>query len=123
MEPSKDPLAPANLTDGLDMTAEVHVDPSPNQDTSMVDIIPIQNMFEITNPTTEDTKKLQEIWDYIKDTTQSDMTSERLYSLRMLENRLSRPRLGESRLGKLYNFVKVNKEIQTNEKIRDSYLT
>lgn len=64
--------------------------------------------------------KLQEIWDYLsKD---SELTSERLYQLRMLENRLSPPKIGQSRLEKLHDYIKAQNIVEQAEKWRDGHL-
>lgn len=73
---------------------------------------------ELTN---KNQTMLQEIWDYLGKDSKSELTSERLYALRSLENRLSAPRLGQSRLFKIHGYIQAQREVERAEKWRDSH--
>lgn len=64
---------------------------------------------------------LNEIWEYLGEESKSELTSERLYALRQLENRLSPPRIGQSRLYKIHQYIKAQAEVQRAEKWRNSF--
>lgn len=79
------------------------------------DFLPLAGMMDITTPSTEDSGKLSEVWEYFKGEGKSN--SEILYAIKSLENRMAAPRLNETRLNKLYQWVKVRKDIESNEKL------
>lgn len=56
------------------------------------------------------------IWNYLGEQTKSELASERLDSLRQLENRLSPPKIGESRVGRLTQYIKSRQVVADAEK-------
>lgn len=73
---------------------------------------------ELTNKTQT---ALNEIWEYLGEESKSELTSERLYALRQLENRLAPPRIGQSRFYKIHQYVKAQQEVARAEKWRNSF--
>ena len=74
---------------------------------------------ELTNKTQT---ALNELWEYLGKESKSELTSERLYALRSLENRLSPPRLGQSRLNVVHNYILAQAEVSRAEEMRNSHL-
>ena len=76
---------------------------------------PLQGFLGVDRPTTEESQKLKEVWDFIE----GDSEADRLYKIQQLENRLGSPSLGQSRLDLVYEYAKLTKQITTLEKMRD----
>lgn len=74
---------------------------------------------ELTNKTQT---ALNEIWEWLGKESKSELTTERLYALRSLENRLSPPSVGQSRLIKIHNYILAQKEVERAEKWRDGFM-
>lgn len=73
---------------------------------------------ELTNPTQT---QLQEIWDFLGEDTSSELTSERLYALRTLENKLAPPKIGQTRLSKVHSYIQAQRVVKQAEKWRDAH--
>lgn len=82
------------------------------------DFLPLSGMMEIADPNKEDSEKLSTVWDYFKIDKKSN--AEILYAIKSLENRMAAPGLNETRLNKLYQWVRVRKDIESNEKLLNS---
>jgi len=82
------------------------------------DFQPLAGMMDIGEPSKEDSGKLSTVWEYFKGEGKSN--AEILYAIKSLENRMSAPGLNETRLNKLYQWVRVRKEIESNEKLLNS---
>ena len=85
---------------------------------SVQEFTPLSGMMDITEPSTEDSEKLSTVWDYFKG--ENKTNAEILYAIKSLENRMAAPGLNETRLNKLYQWVRVRKEIESNEKLLNS---
>jgi hypothetical protein len=83
---------------------------------------PLTGFLQVKDPTPEEQSQLKEIWDYVVGQTKSENTSERLYTLRHIEQRLAAPRLGQTRVSQLYQYVTSDKQAKSAEKLRDSFL-
>jgi len=74
---------------------------------------------ELTN---KNETTLNEIWEYLAKESKSELTSERLHALRVLESKLSPPKLGQSRLQKIAAYIQAQKVVDDAEKWRDGHL-
>lgn len=114
-----DPLIPTvEIERKEDGSAHVTVSESSQE----VIATPLTTFLQIQNPTSEEKNQLKEVWDYITAESKSDMTSERLMTLRHIEQRLAAPRLGQTRLAQLHQYVTTDKQVRSVEKLRDSFL-
>ena len=78
--------------------------------------LPLQGFLEIDSTDKETSDKLKDVWDYFnKDGKKSN--AEILYEIRSQENKMGGIGLNETRLGKIYQYVKIRKDIETNEKL------
>lgn len=82
------------------------------------DFLPLSGMMDISEPGKEDSEKLSTVWDYFKADGKSN--AEILYAIKSLENRMASPTLNETRLNKVYQWVRVRKDIESNEKLLNS---
>jgi len=96
------------------------VEVKPSETTGAIqEFTPLSGMMDITEPNKEDSEKLSTVWDYFKaDGKKSN--SEILYAIKSLENRMASPGLNETRLNKVYQWVRVRKDIESNEKLLNS---
>lgn len=95
------------------------VEVKPASDTSAPqDFLPLSGMMDISEPGKEDSEKLSTVWDYFKADGKSN--AEILYAIKSLENRMASPTLNETRLNKVYQWVRVRKDIESNEKLLNS---
>lgn len=105
---------------------EVTSEPDTNDDRPLQTrpYAPLMGFFNLDglNPSNKEDTVLQEIWDYLNETTKSELISEKLYSLRQLESRLGSPRVGESRWHKIHAYIKAQKMVEQSEKYRDALL-
>lgn len=79
---------------------------------------PLAGMMDINEPSKEESEKLSTVWDYFKGESKSN--AEILYAIKSLENRMAAPGLNETRINKLYQWVRVRKDIESNEKLLNS---
>lgn len=97
----------------------VDVEVTPNSNSGEVqDFLPLSGMMDIAEPSKEDSEKLSTVWNYFKGDGKSN--AEVLYAIKSLENRMQAPGLNESRLNKVYQWVRVRQEIESNEKLLNS---
>jgi hypothetical protein len=80
----------------------------------------LQDHFGIDKPTKEITEKLEKIWEFFGD--ESESIGDLMYKLRTQESRLGSPAIGQSRLNKVYQYVTISQRIKSDEKTRDSLL-
>lgn len=72
--------------------------------------------------TSETRDMLNNIWEYLGNESDSELTIDRLYALRQLENRLSPAKIGQSRLHRIHGYIQSQRAVEKMEKMRDSYL-
>lgn len=77
---------------------------------------PLQGFLEIDSPSSEDKDKLKEIWEYFNPDGKKT-ESEVLYAVKSTENRMGALGLGETRLNKIYQYARLRRDIETNEKL------
>lgn len=94
------------------------VEVKPSEAGVVQEFTPLSGMMDITEPSKEDSEKLSTVWDYFKGENKSN--AEILYAIKSLENRMAAPSLNESRLNKVYQWVRVRKDIESNEKLLNS---
>lgn len=95
--------------DGVDVSV------SPATAPVQVDGIKIANLLGITEANHEQTTQAKYINDYFYKEGMTD--AELMYAIKSVENRLGTLRMGETRLDKVYEYAKLRKEIDTNEKL------
>lgn len=78
--------------------------------------VQLQSFFHISSPSAEEAKQLEEVWDFFDGKSEV----ERLYQVKQLENRLGAPNIGETRFSKVYEYVKLTRQIKDMEKLRDA---
>ncbi len=78
----------------------------------------MKGYFGANNPTTEESKFLSEIARNLGTGDDVDL----LWEIKNLENRIGTPPLGMSRLQHVYNFMRINSQIQGLERERDLYV-
>jgi hypothetical protein len=79
---------------------------------------PLVSFLSIQDISKEDAERVKEVWDYFSKDSKS--TSEILYNIQSRENRMGGLALNESRLDKLHRWVRITKDIENNEKLRNS---
>jgi len=99
-------------------SGEVNVEVKQQTDGEPQHFLPLAGMMNIQEPSKEDSEKLSTVWDYFKGDGKSN--AEILYAIRSLENRMSAPGLNETRLNKVYQWVRIRKDIESNEKLLNS---
>jgi hypothetical protein len=110
------------------MSEEIEVTPKDNgtvnvevKDAGVVEVNdaqPLVSFLSIDDISKEDAERVKEVWDYFaKD---GKTTSEILYNIQSRENRMGGLQLNETRLDKLHRWVKITKDIENNEKLRNS---
>ena len=85
-----------------------------------VDFPQLKDYFNIESPTDAQKVKFAEIWEYFGE--ESKTIGDLMYKMRQLENRLGSPAIGETRMQKMYNYIKISKNIKDDEKRRDALL-
>ena len=93
----------------------VKVSVSPATAPVQVDGIKIANLLGITEANHAQTTQAKYINDYFYKEGMTD--AELMYAIKSVENRLGTLRMGETRLDKVYEYAKLRKEIDTNEKL------
>ena len=93
----------------------VDVSVSPATAPVQVDGIKVANLLGITEANHEQTTQAKYINDYFYKEGMTD--AELMYAIKSVENRLGTLRMGETRLDKVYEYAKLRKEIDTNEKL------
>lgn len=78
--------------------------------------VQLQSFFHIENPSKEEMQQLETVWDFFDGKTEV----EKLYQVKQLENRLGTPNIGETRFSKVYEYVKLTRQIRDMEKLRDA---
>jgi len=106
-----DLLAPSvELTDdGVEVRS-----PEIVEDTSRVELLPLQGFLGVEEPGARQRTQLKEIWDYFGEDSQG--TGDALYKIKMTEMKMTAPKLGESRLSKLASYVKLHIQMKDLEK-------
>jgi hypothetical protein len=89
---------------------------------AQVKATPLTDFLQMDNPTSKEQDQLKEVWEYVLDSTKSELRTEQLMAIRHIEQRLAPPRLGQTRLDQLYQYVKLDKQAKSVEKLRDSFL-
>lgn len=98
-----------------DTGAEVTVDQTTTP-SETVDYTPLQGMLNVEEPTTDDKDALKAVWDYFNPDGKKS-AAEVMWAVRDVENKLQPARMGETRLNKVYEYVRLRKDIETNEKL------
>lgn len=113
----------SELSDDIVVTPKdngaMDVEVKPSESTGVIqEFTPLSGMMDINEPSKEESEKLSTVWDYFKGENKSN--AEILYAIKSLENRMQAPSLNESRLNKVYQWVRVRKDIESNEKLLNS---
>lgn len=95
---------------------KMDVSVKPSESGEVKSYLPLQGFLELDTPSKEDSGKLQEIWDYFNPDGKKS-NAEVLYAIRSVENRMGGLGLNETRLGKIYQYARLRKDIETNEKL------
>lgn len=83
----------------------------------------IADRFNVTNPTKEESHKLQTIWDYIKARGSEKETRDLIWDVINLEGVVGSPRLGETRLDKVYKYVRLRvDEARIQEQLKNTVM-
>lgn len=102
------------VDDILDQPVEAGIKPTTTEYPQLKDY------FNLESPSDAQKEKFAEIWEYFGE--ESKSIGDLMYKMRNLENRLGSPAIGESRLQKMYNYIKISKDIKDDEKRRDALL-
>lgn len=78
--------------------------------------VQLQSFFHISSPSPEEQDQLQMVWEFFDGKDEV----EKLYQVKQLENRLGQPNIGETRFSKVYEYIKLTKQIKDLEKLRDA---
>lgn len=81
-----------------------------------VDYTPLQGMLSVTEPTTEDKDALKDVWAYFNPDGKKS-AAEVMWAVRDVESKLQPARMGETRLAKIYEYVKLRKNIENDERL------
>lgn len=81
-----------------------------------VDYTPIQGMLNVTEPTTGDKDALKDVWAYFNPDGKKS-AAEVMWAVRDVESKLQPARMGETRLAKIYEYVKLRKNIENDERL------
>lgn len=104
-----------NVSDNTNNVSQVTA-----QTSDPVQHLAIAQRFNITTPTKQEDKMLQEIWSFAAEKGQTNDISDIIWNVINLEGTIGAPRLGESRLDKLYRYVKLRRqEAQIQEELRN----
>lgn len=116
-----DPLLQVNVAETGEVQSAAVI--AANEDADKAEVAPLAGLLKIDHPTGKEQGQLAFIMAYLRENA-SDATniSALLWQLRDIENRLSAPRIGESRLSKIYNYVRLAREVKEREAERDSLL-
>jgi len=96
-----------------DQGVEVTVEPTAVES---VDYTPLQGMLNISEPTTGDKDALKDVWAYFNPDGKKS-AAEVMWAVRDVENKLQPARMGETRLAKIYEYVKLRKNIENDERL------
>lgn len=95
---------------GVDTTVER------TTDVERTDFTPLQGMLGVENATQEDKEQLKSVWDYFNPDGKKS-AAEVMWAVRDIENKLQPARLGETRFSKVLEYVKLRKNIETDERL------
>lgn len=112
-----DPLMQVDVADNGAVNVS-SVTPEVVTDIKNTETLPLQSMLGLYEPSGKERTQLQEIYDYLSQ--KSNGTGDLLYQFKQLEARMSPPKLGESRLGKVYNYVSLQRQIESAEQQRNA---
>lgn len=99
------------------MNDEIEITPNgPAMDVRVVSatsptLTPLHGYLAMYDADASTSDRIREVWDYFGD----EPIQDKLYEIRKLEDRLAPPKLGGTRLDKLYEYVKLTKEIGQRE--------
>lgn len=82
-----------------------------------VDSIKVVNLLGGDPNDTDGSSQAKFIRDYFYKEGMTD--AELMYAIKSVENRLGTLKMGETRLGKIYEYARLRKDIDTNEKLLD----
>ncbi len=85
-----------------------------------LEIIPLKQFFALPIPSTEESSQLKWIHEYFQDLN-TRSTIDMFLSIRNIESKLGMARLGETRLTRIYEYLKINRQLSDLEALRDSY--
>lgn len=97
-----------------DQGVDVNVERSTDHES--VDYTPIQGMLGVEEPTSSDKDNLKDVWTYFNPDGKKS-AAEVMWAVRDVENKLEPARMGETRLNKIYEYVKLRKTIEENERL------
>lgn len=81
-----------------------------DQPTSEIGHLSIAQRFNVENPSSEDEKKLSEIWNYVKQNSGKTDIPDLVWEVMHLENQIGTPRIGEARLDRIYRYCKLRRQ-------------
>lgn len=85
-----------------------------------IDYPQLTEYFNVESATDAQKEKMATIFDYFAE--ESKNLGDLMYKMRILESRLGSPAVGESRLQKMYNYVRITKDIKDKEQQRDALM-
>jgi hypothetical protein len=80
-----------------------------------IDSIKVANMLGIPEADKDQTIQAKFVSDYFHKEGMTD--ADLMYAIKSVENRLGTLKLGESRLSKVYEYARIRKDIETNQKL------
>ena len=83
-----------------------------------VDTTPVAGLLGVDSPSAKQKDQLNFIAGQVEAKDNADL----LFQLRSLEQRFAPPKLGETRLSVLYNYLRLQHQVKSAEKLRDTYL-
>lgn len=83
-------------------------------------LIPLKNFLDIDHPSTEDSSRLDWIYKFFQDQNTHSVT-DMFLNIRHIESKLGMAPVGETRLSRLYNYLKLTKQLSELEQLRNSY--
>lgn len=94
----------------------VEVSAEPATTAESVDYTPLQGMLGVSEPSTEDKDAMREVWEYFNPDGKKS-AAEVMWAVRDVENKLQPARMGETRLNKVFEYVRLRKDIANNERL------
>lgn len=85
-----------------------------------IDFAPLRDFFEMERPDSQESERLGFITKWMKQHGYENK-SDLIAKLGTLEREMGAPNLGESRLGRIYNWLKIDSEIESLMKEREAY--